>query len=164
MEDTARSALVEMRRLFGVLRGEPDSDPDLSPQPGLDQLPALVELVRAAGVAADVTVTGLPRALTPGLDLAAYRVLQEALTNVLAHAAAHSVEVTTAWHPDRLALGVRDDGRGRPPTRGSGHGLVGMRERAPLYGGSVVAEPCEGGGWSVDVVRPLTAPALSARP
>lgn len=159
VEDTARSALVEMRRLLGVLRGDPRAT--VAPQPGLGQLPALVEQVRAAGPAVEVVHDGEPVALAPGPDRTAYRVLQEALTNVLTHAAASRVVVTLRWRPAVLAIEVVDDGAGRSARRGGGHGLVGMRERVAVYGGTVAAGPAEPGGWRVLAVLPL-APELVA--
>lgn len=137
VEGTARSALAEMRRLLGVLRGEPAAD--LTPQPGLDQLSALLAPLRATGLEVRVEVTGSAAPLPPGLDLTAYRVVQEAVTNVLNHAVARTVIVAMDWQPERLHLSVRDDG---VPAGGSvdgdgGRGLRGLAERVALYGGSL---------------------------
>lgn len=160
VEETARSALVEMRRLLGILRGQDDES--LHPQPGLEQLPDLLSHVRASGVQARLEVDGTPRALPPGPDLAAYRVLQEALTNALTHAEARSVVVRLQWLPDRLVLTVRNDGPSRARTRGSRHGLVGMRERVELYGGTFTAGPTgEHPGWQVEAALPLLSSSLA---
>lgn len=153
VERTARTALVEMRRLLGVLRSDPGDD--LLPQPGMEQLPLLVDQVRAAGLKVDLVVEGDPQQLAPGPDLAAYRVLQESLTNVLKHAGAGSVVVKVAWKPHRLLLAILDDGDSGRATA-PGQGLLGMSERAQLYGGSLVAGPRGGGGWAVEAVLPFS--------
>jgi signal transduction histidine kinase len=154
IEETARSALVEMRRLLGILRGQ-DGEA-LHPQPGLEQLPDLLAQVRASGVAVHCQVEGDPRELPPGLALAAYRVLQEALTNTLTHGDAQAVQVGLRRSSDRLVLTVQDDGEPRAGTCGSGHGLVGMRERVELYGGTLTAGRVDpAGGWRVEAVIPL---------
>jgi signal transduction histidine kinase len=154
IEETARSALVEMRRLLGILRGQ-DGEA-LHPQPGLEQLPDLLAQVRASGVAVHCQVEGDPRELPPGLALAAYRVLQEALTNTLTHGDAQAVQVGLRRSSDRLVLTVQDDGAPRAGTCGSGHGLVGMRERVELYGGTLTAGRVDpAGGWRVEAVIPL---------
>ena len=155
IEDTARSALAEMRRLLGVLRGEPAAD--LSPQPGLDQLSALAEPLRATGLAVRVDVTGSTRPLPPGLDLTAYRVVQESVTNVLNHAAAQTVRVALDWQPDRLVVTVMDDGvpDDRSGGREGGRGLLGLAERVALYGGSFRHGPLARGGYEVRAELPL---------
>jgi signal transduction histidine kinase len=157
IEGTARSALAEMRHLLGVLRGEPVTD--LSPQPGLDQLPALVEPLRAAGLEVTVEGTGHARPLPPGLDLTAYRVVQEAVTNVLNHAAAQAVTVALDWQPDCLVVTVRDDGvpAGRSGGRDGGRGLLGLTERVGLYGGSLRHGPAAGRGYELRAELPLVA-------
>lgn len=159
IEGTARSALEEMRRLLGVLRGTQDAD--LQPQPGLDQLPVLLEQVRRSGLHVDLRGDGDPQPLPPGLDLAAYRVVQEALTNVLRHARAGRAEVRLGWQPDLLVLAVTDDGSAAvgPP----GRGLLGMAERVALYGGSVTAEPGADGGFTVRAELPLVDARAAAR-
>jgi signal transduction histidine kinase len=162
IEETARSALVEMRRLLGILRGQ-DGEA-LHPQPGLQQLPDLLAHVRASGVAVVHEVQGQPRELPPGLALTAYRVLQEALTNALTHADSRAVQVLLRWHPDRLVLTVRNDGAERPGTVGGAHGLVGMRERVELYDGALQAGPVAGGSaWEVEAVLPLLSSAAVPR-
>ena len=164
VEGTARSALAEMRRLLGVLRGEPAAD--LAPQPGLDQLSALLAPIRATGPEVRVEVTGRAAPLPPGLDLTAYRVVQEAATNVLNHADARTVTVTMDWQPERLQLSVRDDG---VPAGGSvdgdgGRGLRGLAERVALYGGSLRHGPVPRSGYEVCADLPLTeVPDRSAR-
>jgi signal transduction histidine kinase len=151
VESTARQAMAEMRRLFGVLRaaGEPLA---LAPQPGLDQLPALVDEARRTGLDVEVSTDGARCPLPPGVDLAAYRVVQEALTNARRHACGASrVSLRLSYHPGELELLVRDNGYGPPrPATETGHGLVGMRERVTLYGGSLTTGPSPGGaGYTV---------------
>lgn len=153
---TGREALGEMRRLLGVLResgdGEDgDAQQALRPQPGLDQLDALLEQVRGAGLATRLTRTGEPVPLSPGAQLTVYRVVQEALTNTLKHArAVSSAEVRLHYGGDVLALEVTDDGAPAPPANGhGGHGLAGMRERVAAYGAEVEAGPRPHGGWQV---------------
>jgi signal transduction histidine kinase len=149
-------ALGEMRRLLGVLRAEGEPA-ELVPQPGLAQLPALLERARAAGVPAELEVVGTPRALPGGLDLSAYRIVQEALTNVGRHAPGAPAQVRLVWDPAALHVEVRDPGSGKPAAapNGSGHGLVGLRERARLHGGSFAAGPAPGGGFAVTAVLPV---------
>ncbi len=154
--DTARQALTDMRRLLGVLR-EGDTA-ERAPQPGLDTLPALVDGVRETGLQVDLQEQGERRAVSPGMAMAAYRIVQESLTNVMKHAGPGAVAtVRIAWQPGDLAIEVADDGRG-PGTGsaagehggdGRGRGISGMRERAELYGGTVQAGPRLGGGYQV---------------
>ncbi|WP_285737775.1 sensor histidine kinase [Kitasatospora phosalacinea] len=160
---TSREALEEMRSLLQVLRLAPDADEDgpYLPTPGLDGLDELVDRSRAAGLDVRVAVTGRPRPLAPGVDLCAYRVVQEALTNVLKHAGASArVTVALRYGADRLDAEVGDDGAGdRPgaPLPGGGLGLIGIRERVKLYGGSVDAGPRPHGGFAVAFSLPLPA-------
>jgi signal transduction histidine kinase len=163
---TGRSALGEMRRLVGVLRGP--ATPGHAPQPGLDDLEELIASVRAAGLPARLTVTGPPFAVPPSAQLALYRITQEALTNTLKHAPGATAEVRLAYRPGQVELEVTDDGRpgGVPPggepagPPGGGHGIAGMRERAATFGGPVSAGPRPGGGWRVrTVLRLAPAPA-----
>ena len=156
IEQTGRAALAEMRRLLGMLRQD-SGEPTLAPQPTLSRLEPLVEHVRAAGLAVDLSVEGERTRLSPGLDVSAYRIVQEALTNALRHAGAARVEVVVRYGASELAVAVRDDGRGSANGNGRGHGLVGMRERAALYGGRVEAGPGEEGGFEVLVRLPLEA-------
>jgi len=145
VETTARQALAEMRRLFGVLRSQAEA-PSLAPQPGLGQLDRLLDQVRTAGLTVDLMVNGDRTALPPGVDLAAYRIVQEGLTNVLRHARATHAAVTLTYGPTILEVAVEDDGVG-PGGGGGDHGLVGIRERVALYGGSVVAGSRPEGGF-----------------
>ena len=124
-----------MRHLLGVLREDGDGG-DLAPQPGLGQLDSLLDHARHAGLHVRFAVEGKPRPLAPGLDLSAYRIVQEALTNVRKHAGGSSATVRVVWEPDAVALEVVDEGPGTAPNR-SGHGLIGMRERVRLHGGEL---------------------------
>ena len=160
ISETSRDSLGEMRRLLAVLRADPATiDADLAPVPGLAGLEELATRVRDAGVPVEVVIRGERPAVPAGVDLAAYRITQEALTNVLKHAGPAQAVVTVGYEPDAVHVEVVDDGRGaaaraatthrngRAPA--SGHGLVGMRERAALYDGSVEAGPQPGGGYRV---------------
>ena len=149
VEATGRQALTELRRLLGLLR-EADAEPALAPQPGLGQLPALVGHVREAGLPVRLDVMGRPTPLPPGIDLSAYRIVQEALTNVLKHAASAPTRVVVSYGADDLRLEVRDEGAllaggGGPRAPGTGHGVVGMRERVEMYGGDLEAGPHDDG-------------------
>ena len=154
IEEGSREALDEMRRLVGVLRGS-DRTTDLAPAPGVDQIPALVERVRANGPAIELLVRGEAGKLPPGVDLTAYRIAQESLTNVLKHARAEHVRVTLSYEPDSLVLEIVDDGDGEVAEGETGHGLDGMRERALMYGGSIEAGPLVNGGFRVRAELPL---------
>ncbi|HET7046363.1 MAG TPA: histidine kinase [Gaiellaceae bacterium] len=154
IESVGRETVDELRRLLGILRR--DEELTLAPPPSLAHLDLLVESVRQAGVPVELAVSGTRNGLSPGLDLAGYRIVQEALTNVLKHARARRVAVTVVYAADGLELEVSDDGDGGAPAdAGGGHGLVGMRERAALYGGSLRAGPRPGGGFGVRAVLPL---------
>ncbi len=153
IERAGREALVELRRLLGVLRHTRD-EPSLVPQPGLAELGALVAEAREAGLEATLSVDGELGHLPAGVDLSAYRIVQEALTNVLKHAAASQVAVSVRRDGNSLELEVSDDGRGGDSREG-GHGLIGMGERAALYGGSLDAGPVAAGGWRVRARLPL---------
>ncbi|MFK5633057.1 sensor histidine kinase [Ornithinimicrobium sp. LYQ103] len=158
VEAVGRQALVEMRRMVSVLREEGESA-GLQPPPGLSQVERLAAQVRAAGLPVRVLVTGDPAGLPPGLDLTAYRVVQEGLTNALRHATnAHEAEVSIDRRQDRLELAVRDDGEA-PPTRlsdvSSGTGLHGLRERVAVYGGSLEARARAGGGFELVASLPV---------
>ena len=154
VEQIGREALAEMRRLLGLLRAE-NEEPNLAPQPGMAALPALVEQVREAGLPVELELEGEQQQLAAGLDLAAYRIVQEALTNALKHAAGAATRIRIRYAPRRLELAVDDDGPGAPAIDGNGHGLVGMRERAELYRGTLEAGPRAGGGFSVRAELPL---------
>src|SRR6478735_518087 len=148
VEATAREALAEMRRLFGVLRTEGDQPLALSPQPGLSELDRLVRQVDSAEMQVDLRIEGDPVPLSPGVDLAAYRIAQEGLTNALRHADATEAHVLVRYAPTHLDVEVVDNGRGlrRTTSTNGGHGLVGIRERVALYGGTVDLEPSSTGG------------------
>jgi signal transduction histidine kinase len=158
VERAGREALAEMRRLLGVLADGKDLRA-LAPQPGLEDLPELVASVRSAGLQASIQIEGEPVTVSPGLSLCAYRVVQEALTNTLKHAGATRAQVTVNWGRDALELEVIDaGGEGAGPAPGSsGHGIVGMRERAALHGGVVEAGPAPGGGFVVQARIPIAA-------
>ena len=150
IETTGRAALQEMRRLLGVLR-TPDEAPDLAPLPGLDQLDALAERMLRSGLVVDVEVADDLRPLSPGLDVSVFRIVQEALTNVLKHAEARTARVVVRESgAGAVDVEVSDDGSGRPGPAGSqGQGLTGMRERVLTHGGSLEAGPSPTGGWRV---------------
>ncbi|RLK61989.1 sensor histidine kinase [Actinokineospora cianjurensis] len=150
IETTGRATLVEMRRLLGILRAEPN---DGTGPPGLANLGELVARTRAAGVAVEVVTRGGGRDIPAGVDVSAYRIAQEALTNVVKHAATDSCVLTIETTDDALCVAVVDHGRGGPA--GTGHGLAGMRERAAAHGGTVEAGPVPGGGFAVRARLPL---------
>jgi signal transduction histidine kinase len=159
IETAGRSGLAEMRRLLGLLT-EVEEDAGTTPQPTLHEIPDLVARLRAAGMSVDLRVEGDVRALPAGLELTGYRVVQEAMTNALKHAGQVPVDVTLRYEPQRLDIEVTDDGPtdGTRPTNGqdSGNrGLVGMRERVSLYGGSLHTGPRPGGGFSVRATLPF---------
>jgi signal transduction histidine kinase len=156
VEDAGRTALAEMRRLLNAMRDEGDTA-ELMPHPGLADLDRLLRDVGAAGMAVDLRVLGEPEPLPAGLDLSAYRIVQEGLTNSLKHAGAGRAEVTVAYEADGLRLEVRDHGRtnGTGPDR-NGHGLVGIRERVKIFGGEMSAGPAPGGGFLVRARLPRT--------
>jgi signal transduction histidine kinase len=135
IETTGRQALVELRRLLGVLR-RADGDLALTPQPGLDDLDELLRQVRAAGMPVELRIEGEPAPLPPGVDLSAYRIVQEALTNTLKHAGPAHARVTVRYCTDGVVLEVDDDGAGDGKDGSAGQGLIGMRERVAVYGGS----------------------------
>jgi signal transduction histidine kinase len=156
--DTARTALTEMRRLLGVLREDVDAASSRQPQPGLRQLNALLDEVRdaASGSGVRLIVSGPVRALDPGIELTAYRIVQEALTNARRHAPGAAVDVELRYRADEIMLRVQDNGPGPVPAPdGHGHGLAGMRERAAAVGGRVSAGPAAGTGFAVEAVLPI---------
>lgn len=155
VEQAGRTALAEMRRLLNAMRHDGEQA-ELLPHPGLDDLDSLVEDVRSAGLPVRVEVRGERTPLPPGLDLSAYRIVQEGLTNALKHANAHRAEVQVCFGPSTLLLEVRDDGRGAPAgTDGLGHGLVGIRERVKIYGGEMSASASDHGGFVLRARLPL---------
>lgn len=153
VERTGRAALGEMRRLLGALH-EGD-EVELAPQPGLHLLGALAEQIGRAGLPVHLEATGEPLALPPALDLSAYRIVQEALTNALKHARARRADVTVHYAADAVQLEVRDDGVGATSTDGLGRGLHGMRERVKIYGGELTAGPVAGGGYVLTARLPV---------
>jgi signal transduction histidine kinase len=148
IETTGRQALVEMRRLLGILREE-DRELALAPRPSLAHLDILAERVREAGLPVELHVEGEAKPLPPGVDLSAYRIVQEALTNALKHAGPASAQVVVRYRPEEVELEISDDGRGPVDGRDGGHGLVGMRERAALVGGVVESGTVRGRGYTV---------------
>jgi len=154
IERIGRSALTEMRRLVGMLRSDV-GDP-LAPQQGLNDLPMLVTRVREAGLPVELRVDGERRELPVGIELSAYRIVQEALTNALKHAGDAHASVRIHYGADSLELEIVDDGGGaQAPVAGGGHGLVGMRERVALYGGRFDAGRRQSGGFAVRVLLPI---------
>ena len=154
VEQTGREALAEMRRVVGVLR-RPEESPALAPQPTLDQIERLVENTREAGLPVDLRIEGEPVQLPAGLDLTAYRLVQEGLTNTLKHARAQRAEVVVRYEDGYVELTVSDDGGGGGNGGGSGHGLVGMRERVSVYGGELEAGRRAGGGFRLRARLPV---------
>ena len=159
IEASGRTGLAEMRRLLEILKAD-HADGDLAPQPGLAHLDELLDGMRATGLRVEAVVEGEPRPLPPGVDLSAYRIVQEALTNSLRHAGGASARVRLRYEPDALDLEVIDDGPGATADNvGGGHGLIGMRERAQLFGGEVEAGSRPGGGFAVRARLPSEARA-----
>ncbi|KGN32286.1 histidine kinase [Knoellia sinensis KCTC 19936] len=155
VEEAGRTALMEMRRLLNAMRE--DGDPaELMPHPGLADVNRLVHDVEAAGLAVRLRIVGEPSALPPGLDLSAYRILQEGLTNSLRHSGSGAADVTVDYGDDELRLEVLDSGAGETVSGDvRGHGLVGIRERVKLFGGEMTAGPAPGGGFLVRARLPL---------
>ncbi len=154
IERVASECLDEMRRLLGILRADPDDEhAPLAPQPRLRELPALVDRARDSGARIDLVVCGEPRELAPAVELSAYRIAQEALTNALKHAPGSRARIHLDYRVDGLAIEVVDDGPGHRGTR-HGHGLIGMRERVELYGGTLEAGTEPGGGFAVRAQLP----------
>lgn len=154
--DSGRQALTELRRLLSVLRD--DTDADLAPQPGLAALPTLVDGIRATGLDVVVEHTGSESTLAPGVDLTAFRIIQEALTNAVKHSDGNRVNVLVSYLGDRVELHIDDDGSGATPGPlhdGSGNGIPGMRQRAESCGGSLETRVVRGGGFRVTAVLPL---------
>jgi signal transduction histidine kinase len=156
IEETGRAALTEMRRLVGVLR-RADEEAALAPQPSLEHIANLVEQTRDAGLPTELRVEGETTALPQGIDLTAYRLVQEGLTNALKHANATHAEVVVRYSDGNVELVVRDDGRGEGNGEGGGHGLLGMRERVALWDGELFAGPRADGGFELRARLPVTA-------
>ncbi len=155
VERTGRSALAEMRRLLGAMRQNGD-DLELTPQPGLDGLDALLEEIGRAGLPVRLHLDGDRVPVPRAIDLSAYRIIQEGLTNALKHADAQHADVTLRYEPGELLIEVRDDGRGAGSTDGLGHGLIGIRERVKIYGGEMTTGTAAGGGFALVTRLPLT--------
>jgi signal transduction histidine kinase len=154
VERTGREALAEMRRMVGVLR-RPEEGPALAPQPSLEHVERLVEQAREAGLSVELRVEGDPQPLPAGVDLTAYRLVQEGLTNALKHARAERAQVVVCYGDGDLEVTVSDDGRGAGSGDGGGHGLVGMRERVAVFGGELEAGPRAEGGYRLRAKLPV---------
>ncbi|TMD85927.1 MAG: sensor histidine kinase, partial [Chloroflexi bacterium] len=152
IEEGARATLSELNRLLGVLRKSPGAP--LAPQPTLDEADALLKPAREAGLEATLKVTGDKRPLPAAVELSAYRIVQEAITNVLKHANASRVEVVVDYQPDALMLTISDNGTGAKTTESTGHGLIGMRERVELFGGEMGSGSSSLGGFTVRAKLP----------
>jgi signal transduction histidine kinase len=154
VERAGRTALAEMRRLLAAMRREGD-EAEFSPQPGLDGLDSLLDEVSRAGLPVELHVDGTPFPLPRGIDLSAYRIVQEGLTNALKHAHASDADVTVRYRPDELEIEVRDNGQGSATNGGLGHGLIGIRERVMIYGGKMTAGTSVDGGFVLTTRLPL---------
>ncbi len=155
VEQAGRTALAEMRGLLAAMRRDGD-EAEFTPQPGLDGLDSLLEEIGRAGLPVQLQIDGEPVALPRGIDLSAYRIVQEGLTNALKHARASNADVTVRYWPDELQLEVRDNGEGGSTTEGLGHGLLGIRERVKIYGGEMTAGTTNGGGFTLSTRLPLS--------
>ncbi len=154
VERAGRTALAEMRRLLAAMRHEGD-EAELVPQPGLDGLDSLLDEIGRAGLPVELHVDGKPVPLPRGVDLSAYRIVQEGLTNALKHAHASDADVTVRYRPDELEIEVRDNGLGSTTNDGLGHGLIGVRERVKIYGGKMSAGTAVEGGFVLSTRLPL---------
>ncbi len=154
VERAGRTALAEMRRLLAAMRREGD-EAELLPQPGLDGLDSLLDEIGRAGLPVELHVDGNPVPLPRGIDLSAYRIVQEGLTNALKHAQASDADVTVRYRPDELEIEVRDNGHGTATSDGLGHGLIGVRERVKIYGGKMTAGTAAEGGFVLSTRLPL---------
>jgi signal transduction histidine kinase len=157
VEQAGRTALAEMRQLLGAMRSS-DDDVELAPQPGLVNLASLVEQVDRAGLSVSLLIEGEPVPVRRALDVSAYRIVQEGLTNVLKHGHANKADVVVRYSPDEIQLEIRDDGVGATSENGHGHGLVGIRERVKIFGGEMTAGPGAGGGFVLSTCLPLQEP------
>jgi YD repeat-containing protein len=164
VEAGGRAAMAELRHVMGLLTmdgdaEDPSTDAGLTPQPGLDRLEALVQRVSAAGTPVELTVTGEPRPLLPGVELTAYRIVQEALTNTVKHASGATATVRFEYGADDLRVEITDTG-GTPilPATGNGRGLIGLRERLAVYGGTLHTGRRLTGGYRVRALIPLEEP------
>jgi len=159
IEDIGREALAEMRLLLHVLRTEEGDGIERAPQPSLDRLPALIAQIEQAGLPVRLIVQGVPRALPAAVELNAYRIVQEALTNCLKHAGPARAEVVLRYHPGALELRIRDSGNGDLHEVVPGQGMVGMRQRAMLLGGTLAIGPMPSGGFQVTAELPANVAA-----
>ena len=161
IETVGRESLTELRRMLGVLRETGDDEASLAPQPGIADIAAAVAQSSATGVATELVIDGRQQPLAPGIELAAYRIVQEALTNVRKHAGASaSATVRISYEPHDLVVEVSDDGRGAVTSLagvGTGNGLIGMRERVEIYGGQFTSGPRRGGGYAVRATLPIVS-------
>ena len=157
VEQIGRQALTEMRRMLGVMRTGEEAPAALAPQPGLEHLERLVAQVEEAGLPVTLRIEGERPQLSPGVDLSAYRIVQEGLTNALKHAPGSHAEVIVRFDQDSVHLEITDDGNTGSEEDGLGHGLVGMRERVALYGGTLEAGPRDGGGFVLRADLPVEA-------
>jgi len=156
VEQAGRTALTEMRRLLAAMRRDGD-ELERSPQPGLDGLDALLTEVGRAGLPVRLHAEGEPFPLPRAIDLSAYRIVQEGLTNALKHSRASNAEVTVRYRPNELQIEVRDNGKGGPTSDGLGHGLIGIRERVKIYGGEMTAGTAARGGFILSTHLPISA-------
>jgi signal transduction histidine kinase len=154
VEQAGRTALTEMRRLLDAMRQDGERI-DLAPQPGLDRVRSLLDEVRRAGLPVELHIEGEPRPLPPAIDLSAYRIVQEGLTNALKHARAGHADVTVRYASDEVQIVVRDDGAGVSTSNAPGYGLAGVRERVKIYGGEMSAGGANGGGFILRTRLPL---------
>ena len=154
VERAGRTALTEMRRLLAAMRRDGD-EAELVPQPGLDSLESLLDEIGRSGLPVELHVDGKPFPLPRGVDLSAYRIVQEGLTNALKHAHASDADVTVRYRPDELEIEVRDNGDGNATSDGLGHGLIGVRERVKIYGGKMSAGATLEGGFVLNTRLPL---------
>ena len=154
VEQAGRTALAEMRRLLGAMRNG-DDDLELTPQPGLNSLQPLLDEIRRSGLPVELHIEGNPVPLPRAIDLSAYRIVQEGLTNALKHSQATRADVHVRYQPTEIEIEVQDDGRGPSPTDGRGHGLIGIHERVTLYGGQMSAGAADGRGSMLTAHLPL---------
>ena len=164
IDASGKEALDELRRMLVMLRAAAADGAPVAPVPGLARLGEMAERIRTGGVPVTLAVEGIPRPLAPGVELCAYRVVQEALTNVLKHAPGSSADVRLRYEPHQVTVSVTDDGQGVIPDRVrtvGGHGLIGMRERAKLYGGQISIGPREQGGFAVRLTLPTSMRAAA---
>ncbi|MGZ4332948.1 MAG: sensor histidine kinase [Gaiellaceae bacterium] len=159
VEQIGREALTEMRRMLGVMRTGEEKRAELAPQPGLSHLDRLIAQVEEAGLPVTLRIEGERPELPAGIDLSAYRIVQEGLTNALKHAKGAHAEVVVRYGEDGVEVEIADDGPGANGSRSDGHGLVGMRERVALYGGTLAAGPRDGGGFVLRAQLPVETPS-----